>query len=75
MSDIVDPITEDASPVLSHRTPRGMLTALYHGRSETAVRFRTAWVIIDLAIIAFFIAAPLIRESAFFLTIDYAIAA
>ena len=43
MSDIVDPVTKDASPVLSHRTLRGMLTALYHGRSPTAVRFRTTW--------------------------------
>jgi voltage-gated potassium channel len=39
------------------------------------VRFRTAWLIIDLAIIGFFLAAPLIRGSDVFLTVDYAIAA
>lgn len=75
MSEITETIAQDVSPVLSHRTLRGMLTALYHGRSETAVRFRTAWLVIDLAIIGFFIAAPLIRQTPFFLTLDYAIAA
>ena len=61
--------------MLSHRTPRGLLRALYHGQSLTAVRFRTAWILVDLAIIGFFIAAPLIRETPFFLALDYAIAA
>ena len=50
------------------------LYALYHGDSHGAVRFRTAWLVIDLVIIGFFIAAPLLRDTALFLTIDYAIA-
>ena len=50
------------------------LHELYHGDSPTAVRFRTAWLIIDLLVIGFFIAAPLIRDEPVFLTIDYAIA-
>ncbi|MDP8915884.1 MAG: ion transporter, partial [Pseudomonadota bacterium] len=50
------------------------LHELYHGSSHGAVRFRTAWLILDLVIIGFFIAAPLLRETALFLTIDYAIA-
>ena len=57
------------------RSLKGLLRALYHGQSETAVRFRTAWVVIDLLIIAFFLAAPLIRQTPLFLTVDYAIAA
>jgi voltage-gated potassium channel len=54
---------------------RQMLRALYHGDTVTAVRFRTAWIVVDLAIIGFFIAAPLIRSTPFFLAVDYAIAA
>ena len=57
------------------RTFRALLRALYHGDTPGAVRFRTAWIIVDLAIIAFFMAAPLIRESPFFLAVDYTIAA
>ena len=57
------------------RSPRRLLRALYHGNSITAVRFRTAWIMLDLAIIAFFIAEPLILDSPFFLAVDYAIAA
>ena len=39
---------------------RARLRALYHGSSPTAVRFRLAVIVIDFAIIAFFIAAPLL---------------
>lgn len=60
---------------MSQRTLRGLLRALYHGQSLTAVRFRTAWVLIDLAIIAFFMAAPLLREEPWFLAADYTLAA
>lgn len=57
------------------RSFRALLRALYHGDSPTAVRFRTAWITIDLVIIGFFMAAPLIRETPFFLAVDYTIAA
>lgn len=40
---------------------RARLRALYHGSSPTAVRFRLAVIAIDFAIIAFFIAAPLLH--------------
>lgn len=63
-----------ASAAPTPRTLRALLRALYYGGSATAVRFRTAWLIVDLSIIAFFMAAPLIRQSAVFLTVDYAIA-
>jgi len=55
---------------------RARLRALYHGSSPVAVRFRLAVLIIDLLIIAFFIAAPLLRmEGLIFYIIDYVIAA
>jgi voltage-gated potassium channel len=63
----------DAPPARSSLRQR--LTELYHGGSAGAVQFRTAWLILDLIIIGFFIAAPLIRDSPIFLIIDYAIAA
>jgi len=55
---------------------RARLRALYHGASPVAVRFRLAVLVIDLAIIGFFIAAPLLRgEGLIFYIIDYVIAA
>lgn len=63
------------------RKPRGAgrlrstARLLYHGRSPVAVRFQAAVLIVDLIIIAFFILAPVWRERADFLWIDYAIAA
>ncbi|MFY7852318.1 MAG: potassium channel family protein [Brevundimonas sp.] len=58
------------------RRVRAVLRSLYHGSSPTAVRFRLGVIVVDLAIIAFFIAAPLMRdEGHIFYLIDYAIAA
>ncbi len=55
---------------------RARLRALYHGSSPVAVRFRLAVLVIDLIIVAFFIAAPLLRgEGMIFYVIDYFIAA
>jgi len=55
---------------------KARLRFLYHGSSPTAVRFRLAVITIDLAIIAFFIAAPILKEHGrTFFVIDYMIAA
>ena len=55
---------------------RARLRALYHGHSRTAVRFRIGVLIVDILIIAFFIAAPLLRDQPLaFYVIDYVIAA
>jgi voltage-gated potassium channel len=54
---------------------RDRLRKLYHGRTRAAFRFRLAAIIIDLAIIAFFIATPVIQQSKTFLWVDYAVAA
>ena len=62
-------------PQVQRRPLRSLLHALYHGDSVTAVRFRTAWLLVDLAIIAFFMLEPVIRDTPFFLAVDYAIAA
>jgi voltage-gated potassium channel len=51
------------------------LRLLYHGSAPAAVQFRYAVLTIDLAIIAFFIVAPALRETATFYVVDYAIAA
>ena len=54
---------------------RDVLRRLYHGRTRGAVWFQIAVIIVDLAIIAFFIATPILAETASFLWIDYTVAA
>ena len=54
---------------------RSTLRLLYHGSSAGAQRFQFAVLVVDLAIIVFFIATPLLRENDAFLWIDYSIAA
>lgn len=57
------------------RRLRSKLRLLYHSPSPAAQRFQSAVLIVDLAIIVFFIASPLLRDNAAFLWIDYSIAA
>lgn len=66
--------TED--PGRRRRLPRlrVRLRELYHGKSREAVRFRLWVIAIDLLLIAFFIAAPFLRDSPAYLVVDYAIA-
>lgn len=71
--------SETSSPD-SHRgwRIRARLRALYHGQSRQAVRFRYGVLVIDLAIIAFFVAAPVMRGQNLgwlFYVLDYVIAA
>jgi voltage-gated potassium channel len=54
---------------------RARLRALYHGDSAVAVKFRLGVIVLDLAIVAFFVAAPILKETRAFYAIDYAIAA
>ncbi len=67
--------TDDKEAERGFRRLRSTLRLLYHGQSPNALRFQTIILIVDLAIIAFFIATPLLRESETFLWIDYSIAA
>jgi voltage-gated potassium channel len=54
---------------------RATLRLLYHGHTPAAIRFQFSVLIVDLAIIAFFVATPLLRDEPAFLWIDYSIAA
>jgi voltage-gated potassium channel len=54
---------------------RSTLRLLYHSSAPAAQRFQFAVLIVDLAIIAFFVATPLLRDNPAFLWIDYSIAA
>jgi Ion channel. len=54
---------------------RSTLRLLYHSQSPSAQRFQFAVLVVDLAIIVFFIATPLLRNAEAFLWIDYSIAA
>jgi voltage-gated potassium channel len=54
---------------------RKRLRLLYHGHSKAALRFQFAVLLVDLAIIAFFIIAPVWRERPSFLWLDYTVAA
>ena len=57
------------------RRLRSTLRLMYHSQSPGAQRFQALVLIVDLVIIAFFIASPLLRDSRSFLWIDYSIAA
>lgn len=54
---------------------RDKLRLLYHSHSPKAVRFQAIVLVVDLAIIAFFIASPLLRGKPFYLWLDYSVAA
>jgi voltage-gated potassium channel len=72
-------MTAPAHPTRTPRTPwrrfRVQLRSLYHGQSPQSVRFRLAIIVVDLALIGFFIAAPLMRDAPYFLALDYFCAA
>jgi voltage-gated potassium channel len=53
---------------------RSTLRLLYHGSSATALRFQLAVLLVDLAIITFFIATPLLRDGPTYIWIDIAVA-
>ncbi len=56
-------------------TIRRTLRKLYHGRTTAALRFQLSVTMVDLAIIAFFIVTPIVRDWDTFLWIDYFVAA
>jgi voltage-gated potassium channel len=51
------------------------LARLYYGRDTAAIRFQFTLMVIDLAIIAFFLASPYLRDRPSYLILDYMIAA
>jgi voltage-gated potassium channel len=55
---------------------RARLRYLYHGSSPLAVRFRLGVIVVDFAIIGFFLIAPILHEAGLvFYVVDYLIAA
>ena len=64
--------TEQVDPFVQRLRDR--LRLLYHGRSKKAVRFQRSVLVVDLAIIAFFIVGPIIRDRPSFIWIDVAVA-
>ena len=54
---------------------RDRLRQLYHSRTPTAMWFQYAVIVVDLAIIAFFILTPVLQEEPSFLWLDYSVAA
>jgi len=55
---------------------RARMRYLYHGTSPAAVKFRLTVITIDILIIGFFLASPILKEAGWvFYAIDYAIAA
>ena len=55
---------------------RARLRYLYHGSQPPAVKFRLTVIVIDIAIIGFFLAAPILRNMGWaFYALDYLIAA
>jgi len=55
-------------------TVRNWLRLAYHGRTPWALRFQASVLVVDLAIIGFFIISPLVRDERYFLWVDAAIA-
>lgn len=53
---------------------RARLRELYHGTTPGAARFRLWVIAIDFLLIAFFIAAPFLRDYPVYLVVDYAVA-
>lgn len=53
---------------------RHTLRRLYHGRSRAARRFQLSVLVIDVAIIAFFVLIPLLPKGPVFYWVDYSVA-
>ena len=54
---------------------RQQLARLYYGHDTAAIRFQFVLMVIDLAIIGFFLAGPYLRDRPSYLILDYMIAA
>jgi voltage-gated potassium channel len=75
MADRSETSAEDQARHPGFARLRSMLRLLYHGHSPGALRFQAIVLVVDLAIIAFFIASPLLRDTSSFLWLDYSVAA
>ncbi|MBO0661251.1 potassium channel family protein [Jiella sp. MQZ9-1] len=71
-SEPADGAPRDEAPLARLRIA---LRQLYYGNTRTARRFQTAALSVDLAIIALFIAQPVLKNTPVFLSVDYSVAA
>ncbi len=62
-------------PQLFFERLRRQLRGLYFGRDQEAIRFQVAMLLIDIAILAFFVAGPYLRTGPAYVIVDYLIAA
>lgn len=53
---------------------RARLHEFYHGRTPSAVRFQSAWLVFDILLIGFFVVSPFLDRNGAYLIFDYAIA-
>lgn len=53
---------------------RARLHELYHGRTPSAVRFQSAWLVFDILLIGFFAVSPFLERGSAYFAFDYAIA-
>jgi len=74
-TDPAESETNDPSRLTGFPRFRSRLRLLYHGHSDRAIQFQRAVLIVDLAIIAFFIIAPIWKDRPSFLWLDYTVAA
>lgn len=54
---------------------RDWLRRMYHGQTRPALVFQVSVIAVDIVILAFFVATPLLRETTSFLWLDYSVAA
>ena len=67
---------KDAEPREDGLRLRARLRYLYHGSRPPAVKFRMAVIVVDVVIIAFFLASPILKNMGWaFYVLDYVIAA
>lgn len=69
------PVSAVNPPAAEGLRLRARLRYLYHGSSPAAVKFRLAVIGIDIVIIAFFLASPILKQAGWvFYALDYVIA-
>ena len=68
-----EPLSVTEPPPFLERVRR-QLRGLYFGRDREAIRFQVMMLLIDIAVLCFFIAGPYLRKTPAFIIVDYAIA-
>jgi voltage-gated potassium channel len=72
---MTDTQPSDTEPQTTLERLRRQLRGLYFGRDREAIRFQVAMLLVDIAILAFFITGPYLRAGSAYVAVDLAIAA